>query len=335
MMDTPGTVLKSERERQEKSLKDVARKLKINIKYLEAIEDDDFAVLPADVFARSYIRLYADELDLDSSKLLALFENMGNVPADEEPIPMEEAAPVPPPSGEGQKRSFKPLLIIAAAGLLIVVLIFTLQKGERGGEESAPAARQASVHERKEPVEKERPPVEALPAEKRDRAEDTVPAVKPGPAPVHIEEKRAETSVAPPQNKKPAAEKSPVPVEKAEVVQPAPAPQSEMTAPVQPAVRDEQKPVAKAAGPGMVYEKTAGEMTLKIVATELTWVSLSIDGASPREWHLRPGQIITLKGQTVFKGKIGNAGGTKLYLNNRDLGELGPSGAIVDITLPQ
>jgi hypothetical protein len=76
-------------------------------------------------------------------------------------------------------------------------------------------------------------------------------------------------------------------------------------------------------------------MTLKIVAIELTWVSLSIDGASPREWHLRPGQMITLKGRTGFRGKIGNAGGTKLYLNNRDLGELGPSGAIVDITLPR
>ena len=76
-------------------------------------------------------------------------------------------------------------------------------------------------------------------------------------------------------------------------------------------------------------------MTLKIVARELTWVSLSIDGGKPREWQLRPGQTITLNGQSGFSGKIGNAGGTRLYFNNKDMGELGPPGKIIDIVLPR
>jgi cytoskeleton protein RodZ len=307
-MDTPGNVLKSERERQKKPLKEVARKLKINIKYLEAIEDDDYAVLPAEVFARSYIRLYADELDLDSTKLLELFENIGKPPAAEEIKPQEQES-VQPPSAEKQKKSFRPLLIIVAAGLLILILVLVSQKKERGHEETASVDDKAAVHETKHAdIEKKRPRVEAKPAEKKDRAEVTKPVLKPETSPVKDEEKR--------------------------FVKQTPAPQREKTAAKQATVPDKKKPVYKPAAPGTVYEKPAGDMTLKIVATELTWVSLSIDGGKPREWHLRSGQTITLTGQNGFRGKIGNAGGTKLYFNNKDLGELGPPGKIIDIVLP-
>jgi cytoskeletal protein RodZ len=308
-MDTPGNVLKSERERQKKPLKEVARKLKINIKYLEAIEDNDYSVLPAEVFARSYIRLYADELDLDSTKLLQLFENIGKVPDTEEPKPQEQES-VPPPSADKQKKSFSPLLIIVAAGLLILVLVLVSQKKERGHEETASVDDKASVHETiQADIEKETPPVETRPAEKKDRTEDTKPVVKPETSRVKDEEKRVVNQIPAPQREKPAAEQAPVP--------------------------DKKKPVEKAAVPGAAYEKPSGEVTLKIVATELTWVSLGIDGGKPREWHLRAGQTITLKGQNGFRGKIGNAGGTKLYLNNKDIGELGPPGKIIDIVIPR
>ena len=173
-MDTPGNVLKSERERQKKPLKEVARKLKVNIKYLEAIEDDDYSVLPAEVFARSYIRLYADELALDSSKLLELFENIGKEPAPEEPKPQEQET-VLPASADTQQKSFRPLLILAAAGLLILILVFVLQKKERGPGETVSVDDKTAVHETKKAViEEEKPPVKAL-AEKKTRDEDTNP----------------------------------------------------------------------------------------------------------------------------------------------------------------
>jgi cytoskeleton protein RodZ len=308
-MDTPGTVLKTERERQQKPLKDVARKLKINIKYLEAIEDDDYDVLPAEVFARSYIRLYADELDLDSTKLLALFENRGMAPAAEEPEPQEQET-APPHSAAAQKSFFRPLLISVAAGLLILILFFILQDREQKHGETAPADDTTALHETKKPViEKESPPPPALPAERTESAGDKKPVVKPEQAEINDEEKRVVQKMPEPHREKTAAEKTPIRVEK--------------------------KPVDKPAAPETVYEQTAEEMTLQIVATELTWVSLSIDGGISREWHLRAGETMTLKGQRGFSGKIGNAGGTKLYFNNQDLGELGPPGKIIDITLPR
>ena len=148
-----------------------------------------------------------------------------------------------------------------------------------------------------------------MPEGKKDVDEDRKPVVKPEPSPVKDEETRVVKQIPAPQRKTSPAEQTPAP--------------------------DEKKPVDKAAASGSVYEQTEGEMTLKIVATELTWVSLSIDGGEPGEWHLRSGQTMTLKGKSGFRGKIGNAGGTKLYLNNENLGELGPSGKIIDITLPR
>jgi len=308
-MDTPGNVLKTERERQQKPLKDVARKLKINIKYLEAIEEDDYDVLPADVFARSYIRLYADELDLDSTKLLGLFENIGKAPAAEELKPQEQET-VLPLSAAAQKKFFRPFLFFVAAGLLILILFFVSQKDEQAHEKTEAVDDKTAVHETERPeIEKEKPPAAAMPEEKKESAEEKRIVVKPEKTAVQDEEKPvAKRTPALPKEKAPA-EKAPLPHEK--------------------------KPVVKPPAPVTVYEQTAGEMTLQIVATELTWVSLSIDGAKPREWHLRAGETMTLKGQRGFRGKIGNAGGTKLYFNNEDLGELGPPGTIIDIVLPR
>jgi len=308
-MDTPGNVLKSERERQKKPLKEVAKKLKINIKYLEAIEDDDYSVLPAEVFARSYIRLYADELDLDSSKLLALFEDIGKVPDEEVPPPRERET-VTPLSADTRKKFFRPPLIIVAAGLLILIFVLVLQKKEQGHEETAPVDKITAVQEAKQSdIEKEKKTVQTSPAGKEDLAEDRKPVVKPETSQAKVVEQRVSKRVPPPQQEKSAAEQTPVP--------------------------DVKKPVEKAAVPVTVYNKAAGEMTLKIVATEMTWASLSIDGGKPGEWHLRPGETITLKGQHGFRGKIGNAGGTKLYFNDNDLGELGPPGKIINISLPR
>jgi cytoskeleton protein RodZ len=63
-MDTPGNVLRAERERQKKSLKEIAKRLKINIQYIKAIEEDDYSLLPAEVFTKAYLRIYAEALEL-------------------------------------------------------------------------------------------------------------------------------------------------------------------------------------------------------------------------------------------------------------------------------
>jgi hypothetical protein len=50
---------------------------------------------------------------------------------------------------------------------------------------------------------------------------------------------------------------------------------------------------------------------------------------------LRAGESLEFLADEIFRVKVGNAGGTKLYFNGSYLGELGDHGKIVDIVLPQ
>jgi len=60
-----GAWLKHQREMRGISLREIANVTKINIRYLEALEDSRFSILPAPFFARSFLRQYASYVGLD------------------------------------------------------------------------------------------------------------------------------------------------------------------------------------------------------------------------------------------------------------------------------
>lgn len=65
-----GGALHIAREKQGLSLNDVASKLKISHKQIEALESDNFAALPESTIVRGFIRNYAKLLKLDAEPLL-------------------------------------------------------------------------------------------------------------------------------------------------------------------------------------------------------------------------------------------------------------------------
>lgn len=71
--ESVGEILKVERERCGYSEKEVADRLHITMHYLRAIETDCYEKLPGTVFARGYIRSYAELLELDREHLVDLF----------------------------------------------------------------------------------------------------------------------------------------------------------------------------------------------------------------------------------------------------------------------
>ena len=236
-MDTPGNVLRAEREYQKKSLKEIARSLKLNIDFLKAIEEDDYSLLPAEVFTKAYLRIYAESLGIENGYILNLYKTL-----------MEEGVAVKSaPSSRGidftpQKNIFqrtlpwKPLAVIAVF-VLIILFAITLRKPEE----------QKSIDK--------------------------------------VVNKTEETSIM----------------------------EEETT---------------------IIEENKQGALSLKIIAIELTWVSVSIDDGKPTESLLRTGESITVTAVSRFAVKVGNAGGTRLIFNNRDVGSLGPRGKVVDIVLP-
>lgn len=65
-----GQALKREREMRGVSLRDIAVRTKISVRFLEAIENDAWQKLPPGVFSRAFVREYARELGLDEKKVL-------------------------------------------------------------------------------------------------------------------------------------------------------------------------------------------------------------------------------------------------------------------------
>src|SRR5262245_66575751 len=72
MMSTGG-LLRELRERHGVSLEELARTTRIGRRFLEALEADDFAALPAGPFAKGFIRSYCEELNEHADDALNLY----------------------------------------------------------------------------------------------------------------------------------------------------------------------------------------------------------------------------------------------------------------------
>ena len=81
-----GDILRSEREKQRLTIKDVENETSIRALYIEAIEKSDQKALPSEVYVKGFIRNYADFLHLDADALARQYR--------EEIHGIEEAAPV-------------------------------------------------------------------------------------------------------------------------------------------------------------------------------------------------------------------------------------------------
>ena len=68
-----GTWLRAQREARNVSLAEIAEVSKISLRYLEALEQDRFDVLPAPVFVRGFLREYARVVGLDPDEVVNLF----------------------------------------------------------------------------------------------------------------------------------------------------------------------------------------------------------------------------------------------------------------------
>ncbi|MDH3284090.1 MAG: helix-turn-helix domain-containing protein [Acidobacteriota bacterium] len=65
-----GEMLRRERELRRVSLREVAEGTKINIRYLEALERNDFGYLPGGAFNKGFIRAYARCIGVDDREMI-------------------------------------------------------------------------------------------------------------------------------------------------------------------------------------------------------------------------------------------------------------------------
>jgi transcriptional regulator with XRE-family HTH domain len=88
-----GEELRRERTRQGLTLEDVARRTRIPIRSLDAIETEAFERLPGVVFARNFVRIYAVDLKLDAEALITRLPKFDL-----------DSAPMPDPPRRGREK---------------------------------------------------------------------------------------------------------------------------------------------------------------------------------------------------------------------------------------
>ena len=177
MMEKIGEVLAKARLQKNITLQDAENDTKIRVKYLNALEADDFAVIPGRVYVVGFLRTYAKYLGLDDQKLVAIYQAENKLAA----LQMEEPVPAAL-QGQGDKpgkknirikkssRRFMLILFVLLLLLFSAVVYFFNSWNRLPAGQNEPAAPAAAV----ETI----PPAE-VPAETIAPAEDIPPAVVP------------------------------------------------------------------------------------------------------------------------------------------------------------
>ena len=73
-MPTVGEVLRTERERQGRTLKEISDALNIKRQYLAALEEDRYDDIPGVVFVKGFIRNYGNCLGMDGGALVDTYK---------------------------------------------------------------------------------------------------------------------------------------------------------------------------------------------------------------------------------------------------------------------
>ncbi len=294
-MDSIGDYLKQAREEKGFSLKHVASQTRIQEHHLQALETEDFANLPAKVFAKGFVRSYAKILGLNEEEAIQCFLQSSGTFYDqyqsEHPQPHAQVVLEAPPR-QGINWTW---MLGAIAILGIIAIWYALPQKENIPDLKSEQETSLPTEPLVEPPLQEAVSPETIePSQLEESAPNLIP---PDSTPV------LEIDSAPPQ---------PKPIE-TPTADPPPQPPTRMTDTI---------------------STPAESQILEIEATQLTWVVVKSDEQDPNEALLQPGQRITWKADRQFLLTLGNAAGVVIRLNGQLQGPFGKPGQVVrDIRL--
>jgi cytoskeleton protein RodZ len=297
-MTPVGENLRRERLKRNLELEEISRELKISMRFLQAIENDQYDKLPGGVFAKSFARQYARLLGLNEEDIAGQVQQV--VGPVEVPQPIETLKPAPfasihvPKVDEwqtvGDKRfhwsGWLSAVLLVAVMLVCSAVYAWLQrpKSTVTAQVNRPAA--ANV----------------TPAAPQNVPPSTPPSVAPGTPPsatLAQVSPTVEPAAAPPQavDQRPLAQKP---------AEPKPAPAA---APITPA-------------------NPEATVHVEISADEPVWVLARADGKYAFSATMDAHTTRKVEGVKEVMVRLGNAGGVTISLNGKPIGPAGPKGQV-------
>ncbi len=170
---TPGELLKAARTERNVTVQQIADDLHLDVRVVEAIETNNFALLGPPVYSRGHLRKYATLVGLSPDVIIAHYDMLSDVPVAAAPIPVSVTAPAP------ERVSLRtPLLIVA--GIVVGALVLGIAAWLVNRLDSSPAA--TVEHQSVTAVPEVAAPVAQQPEEQAEGA--VVPSAPSTPTPV-------------------------------------------------------------------------------------------------------------------------------------------------------
>jgi cytoskeleton protein RodZ len=123
-----GNSLREARLRQGLELPRIEADTKIRGKYLRALEEEQFEVLPGDTYVKGFLRTYAEYLGLDGQ--LYLDEYSSRFTTAEEPLAPQSSASAKPT----RRRMESNFVVVALAGIVAVTVLVVVGLAGLGGD---------------------------------------------------------------------------------------------------------------------------------------------------------------------------------------------------------
>jgi hypothetical protein len=290
-----GLDLKALREARGLSLRDIYKQTRVSVVNLEAIETENFHLLSAPAYAKTFIKAYAEAIGIDSKILLGAYENyLQSLNIAEEHEKVRRKA-----TQKNRKRYHLLIwfiLLIAIVGGVIVALslhyqsdfdIFRSQTPQPVRQETDATA-----------MDSAKPVTPTLQAEKTDQTKPEMGA--------QSGQVMTDQTTLPPRTEFQTGVKTTKPAMERDQAVPA-----------------DQQTVE----PEETYH-------LIIEARELTWIRIKADHNQSSQMILKPGQKIERFASDRFVVDVGNAAGIDVTFQDRSMGNLGEQGQVVHLTLP-
>jgi cytoskeleton protein RodZ len=142
-----GSTLREARMRAGIDITEVETRTKIRAKYLRAIENEEWDLLPGEVYVKSFLRTYGEFLGLDTRQLIDDFKRRYERPTD------HELRPIAPLGPERTRRGplLPPWVVIAAVLVVVVVALYFVGTSTKNKSPQASRARTTVTHHRARP----------------------------------------------------------------------------------------------------------------------------------------------------------------------------------------
>lgn len=308
-MKLTGQKLKEKRESARLTISEISLATKINPKVIAAMESGDMDSLPAKTFLRGFVRSYAAFLKMNTSEVLAVFnQEMGEqTPAVNPTAPAAPAAPSVDVNGDGANT----LRMIVVGGIVLLILLILgvrglIQKYEK--EKMTETSTEIGPDKEKSPFDEANTAMPPTPAPTSSLAIAPSPSPSPLPSPSPSVVAAAAASPSPSPTPSPSVKPSPSP-------SPSPTPSPSPS-----------KAAAEKAKPGQRHE-------IILEALDKVEVKYQESGKS-KTLTLAPNEVHTLIINEPITLEVSDGGALNITDNGKDKGPAGDLGHPKKVSIP-